>query len=366
MTVVAAYYGGWKSPPEPIVTWQGSSPWGVDASDNVFMGNFPERFPDYGAVDEDQQWVIDRHLSDAAAAGVGVFAVNWYRDDFLSYAADRIAASGVAPGVKFCIQWSNHYTSMSATAAQRPYIFEGVRRAALRMSSPRYWTRSGKPVLILFSAVHLDDAIRVATGQPVAYTPSLAERNALIADIRSVVGNVLDGDASGGISGSTVSSSINPGPYLVLMTGDGGWAQVSGVDAMTSYNTQKGQFADGLRFARSYDELATATRQSWGSGNKLAAANNKKHWPCVMSGWDKRPWGGTVEDPLHDNCLPDGSQLLAHCLDARAAAQIDTAEKTVFVYAWNEFGEGGFVQPTAGYADSRLWAIESLSSTQPI
>jgi len=359
VTVVVAYYGGWKTPPEPIVTWHGSNPWGLDPSNNVYMANYPERFPLYGAINEDDQNVIDQHLLDAESAGVGVFAVNWYRDDYQSYPVNRMETSTVANSVKFCIQWSNHYTSMSPTAANKPYLFEGVRRAALRMSNPRYWYKEGKPVLILFSGTHLDDVIRTSLGQTIAYTPTTADRNAIISDIRNIVGNVLSGDLTGGIVGNTVSSSANPGPYLVIMSTS--WLSVSGVDASTNYNIRSGTFNGTSRFAHSFSEMKEAAEKSWVSNDTIARANGKKSWPCLMSGWDKRPWGGTVEDLLADNCQPDISQLREHCVRARGFANTPTADNTVFVYAWNEFGEGGWVQPTVGIGHARLDALKLLS-----
>lgn len=362
VTVVAAYYGGWKTPPEPIVTWQLPSPWGVNPDNNLYMGNFPERFPLYGAVNEDDQNVIDQQLLLAESAGVGVFAVNWYRDEFVSYGATRIAASTVAPSVKWCVQWSNHYTSMSPTAANKPYLYEGMRRAALRMNGDRYWLKSGKPVIILFSATHLDDVIRVENGQTVSYTPTLAQRNALVADVRNVVGNVLNGDLTGGISGSTVSVSANPGPYLVIMTADSGWAQVTGIDAITLYNVRSGVFSGVTRLAHSFEEIKQATERQWGQCSTLAASNSKKFWPTVMAGWDSRPWGGTASDPLHDNCLPTEGEFRAHCITARQFAQTPVADKTVFVYAWNEFGEGGWIQPTPAIGNTRLDAVKLLSA----
>lgn len=325
------------------------------------MGDYPERHPLYGAINEDQQWVIDKHLKDAESVGVTAFAVNWYRDDYLSYALNRMEQSTVPTTIKYCIQWSNHYTSMSPTAANKPYLFEGIRRAALRMNAPNYWSKAGKPVFILFSAAHLDDVIRVSAGQPVSYTPSLSERNLLITDIRNIVGNVLTGNSTGGISGSTVAASANPGPYLVLMTTDSGWYQVTGVEAFTNYNTRTGTYSDGVRYAHNFNELALAARQSWGSGHYNARIYNKKHWPCVMAGFDQKPWGGTTSDPLNDNCLPTTEAFIGHCWDAKVMANHSTADNTVFLYAWNEFGEGGWIQPTPLIGTKLLDAVKILT-----
>lgn len=326
------------------------------------MGNYPDRWPVYGTVDEDQQWVIDRHLEDAEQYGISVFAVNWYRDDYQSYPVERMKASASASATKWCVQWSNHYNSMSPTESQKTYLLEGVRRAGLHMGGARYWTKDGKPVLMFFSATHLDDVIRIGLGQPVSYTPSLAERTALVVDIKNVIGNVLAGDSTGGISGTTVGPSANPGPYLVLMTSDSGWAQVSGIDALTAYNARNGSYPGGIRHAHSFRELEQATELSWATGTAAAKANGKKWWPTVMSGWDRRAWGGTESDPLADNCQPETAEFERHCRTARGFANNPTADRTVFLYAWNELGEGGWVMETNGPGTSRLEAVKSMTT----
>lgn len=324
------------------------------------MGNYPERFPTYGAVDEDNQAVIDNHLALAESAGIDVFAVNWYADEYLSYSIDRMCASSSTSSVKVCVQWSNHYASMHATYGTKAYLFEGVRRAALRFSSPRYWKKDGRPVFILFAHDHLDDCIRSAAGQSAAYTPTLAQRNALVSDVRNVVGNVLSGNLTGGISGQSVSQSQNPGPYFVLMTDDDGWHRVTGIDATTRYNARSGQFGAEYRLARSYNEMRQAAFQGWTYAGSIALTRGKARWPVVMAGFDARPWGGTSADPLHDNCLPSIDEFSAHLRDAKYFASRNGMDGTVFLYAWNEFGEGGWVQPTPLIGSTRIDAIKSI------
>lgn len=360
VTIVAAYFGGWKTPPEAAVTWYQPSPWGVNGVNNLYMGNYPERFPTYGAADEDSQEIIDQQLLLADSAGIDVFAVNWYRDEYLSYAATRIAASAVAPSVKWCLQWSNHYASMHATYGTKAWLFEGIRLAAIRMTGDRYWKKNGKPVLIIFSHSHLDDCIRSATGQLAGYTPTLAERNALAKDVQNIVGNVLSGIASGGISGTTVSESANSGAYLVLMTNDLEWHRVTGVDATTDYSVRTGSYAGTTRLSHSYTEMRQAAFQDWTYAGSVALTRGKARWPTVIAGFNANPWGGTASDPLHDNCLPTIEEFQAHITEAKYFATRNGMDGTVFLYAWNEFGEGGWIQPTSAIGTSRLDAIKSI------
>lgn len=351
MTIVAAYMPGWKSPCEPqcVSTW-GTAPW-VNTPNLNWMGDHPERHPNYGAVNEDDQAIIDSHLEGAAIAKIDVFAVNWFRGWACEYGIQRILASTSASPVKAFVQWSNHYDSMSASSSTKPFLYEGIRLAALYMvNAPRYWTRAGRPVLALFSSQHLDDVIRYTNGRPASYVPTTAERSALVADIRNVVGNVLSGDTSGGIVGSTVAPSANPGPFLVVY--DTTWGPVVGVDAMTYYSQHNIVINPGapnqlVRCAHSYDEIMTGCSQVWGTGASRVAPWGKEFWPIAQaSGWGRQPWGGTLGDPLADNCKPTKAQFRQHCLDVKAQMQLATSGGVGFFYAWNEPGESHPINPT--------------------
>ena len=88
--------------------------------------------------------------------------------------------------------------------------------------------------------------------------------------------------------------------------------------------------------------------------------------PCVNGGWDCRPWekGGLYKG---DNAVPScyspdrtPSTQYQHVKNAglwlnhnRANALDDLA----VVYAWNENGEGGYIEPTIGNNGTILQAV---------
>jgi hypothetical protein len=362
--VVAAYYGGWKKPAEPAVAvFAGVDPWGNNNIRPQFMADYPDRWPDYGRVDEDNQEIVDKHLAQAASVGITAFAVNWYHDTILNYGADRMAASTVYPEVKFCLEWSNHFNEMDGNQTKTNYL-EWVRRGAVRMSSPRYFKKGGKPVFIMFSSDSLDDVIRIGLGHATraAYTPTKSDRDALIADLRNVISNVLNGIANGGISGTTVSvpSPANP-PYIVLQTVDSGWGQVVGIDALSRYNIHEGVYPDGTRNARSFKELVLGSQQYWLRGLALAESNGKKFWVTASPGWNKKPWGGSA-NPLDDNVLPTEAEWRSFLRLARFWTATKPASDNIVFTTWNEFGEGHWIQPTEGIGETRLNAVKLLTN----
>ncbi len=313
------YYGGWRSPPEQGVTWQGGSPWEALAA-------FPERLPEYGPVNEDDQGIIDRHLWQAQAAGIDGFGACWYADEFLSYAAQRMAASKVTAPTGFYLCWDNSPRG-DARKNTRAWMLAGAEKVKGYTSSPRYLKISDRPVVMLCATTGIDACIRAEKGAPATYTPTAAERGELLGAMKAAMGTV----------------------YLAVQIHSNDWINTPGIDALTFYNIRTGYFNGASRFARSYAEMTQGCEQAWAYWKAEAAKRGIAYWPTAMAGWDRKPWGGTAGDPLHDNCTPpNDAAITAHLRKALAQGP-----HTVLC-AWNELGEGSFVQPSAGYPNR--WA----------
>ena len=309
------YYPGWKSPPDRGVTWQGTSPWAA-------LSGYPERLPETGAVTEDSQPMIDRHLWQAAAAGIDAFGVCWYADEYSSYGARRMAASTVKAPVQWFIIWDNAPRG-DARKSTRAWLLSSARKVPAYTSNARYMRHAGKPVVMLLATSGLDACIRAEKGRPDSYTPTPAERGELLGAMRAAMGSV----------------------YLVLQPPNVGWLDTPGIDAITFYNIRGGTFDGVYRNARSFAEMTVGCRQGWAYWGERAKARGLGYWPTAMAGWDRRPWGGTAGDPLHDNCTPpNDAAITAHLRDALAYPA-----DHVVLCAWNELGEGSFVQPSQGY-----------------
>ncbi len=396
--VVAAYFPGYQV---PSPTWFYPSPWGESdgtaySANNVHMarykGRIPINWPTSGAGDitvnpvdpttntlgnEATQTIIDQHLAWADRGGIGAFSVNWYQDDFASYACDLMASSTSTAVCKFFVQWSNHFSAMNAATSTRAFFFEGIRRASLRMGAARYWRRNGKPVLAIFSVTQMDDVIRKNLGYTTqgAYTPSAADRQNLLACIHNIAANVIHGDTTGGIVsgdttvGSTTVVALASGAattcHLVIM--DSAWSTYAGVDATCEYNVTQGLFDGAFRNPHSYAEMRVAVQQSWVTGTSRAlSGGGSKHWVHASPGWDHLPWGPSG-DPLYDNCLPTVSERRQHFVDARNYAAAHAADSDGIIFLpWNELGEGTWVIPTPdiGFEGLDACALMSASGLQ--
>jgi hypothetical protein len=118
-----------------------------------------------------------------------------------------------------------------------------------------------------------------------------------------------------------------------------------------------------------YAELVAANRLAWDGSRDLP------YIPIMTAGWDRRPWEGPagLNQPL-GYFYPDRTpQQFADFLRDAIVWMDKHPEQTitehmVLIYAWNEFGEGGYITPTQGDSDGKyLKALRSvlMPATQP-
>lgn len=69
--------------------------------------------------------------------------------------------------------------------------------------------------------------------------------------------------------------------------------------------------------------------------------------PLVMAGWDKRPWEKKENSLYYVNRTP--KLFKQHLKNAvKFVNERDCKPKMILIFAWNEYGEGGYLAPTAG------------------
>ncbi len=85
--------------------------------------------------------------------------------------------------------------------------------------------------------------------------------------------------------------------------------------------------------------------------------------PYIPAGWNPRPWGdprAAFENPSYEqltNILYTIKEML------RNGDSYNIANKKMLtIYAWNEFGEGGYLAPTAGEGYLKLDAVKNIFS----
>ncbi|MFI5379026.1 MAG: glycoside hydrolase family 99-like domain-containing protein [Tepidisphaerales bacterium] len=314
-TVGAYYFDGWSGkssrwPDDP--DWQKLNP--PTHLTRRMLAEFPERQPVWGWRDDGLE-IMEKQIDLAADHGISFFSFCWYWDRDPQKLADQCLHTGLNlflrarnnHRLKFCLLVANH----------PPFLLQGVedwRKAAGHwmplLTHKQHATVGGKPLLILFNPSN-----------------SSAE----------------------GIEQLQAAAKAAGLPGLAVAGCGGGDIKV-GFTHRTHYNIVPG-YAGGSE-QHKYAELVAAHKAAW------RGSREQPYMPEVTAGWDKRPWEG--ENGLGQrpgSYFPDRSPEQFGQFLRDAIRWMDehpeqtTAERMVLVYAWNEFGEGGYIGPTKGDPD---------------
>jgi hypothetical protein len=314
-TVGAYYFDGWAGSSE---RWRDDPQWTrLNPPTHLtrrLLEEFADREPAWGWRDDTLD-VMERQIALAADHGISFFAFCWYwnkdpqkleRDP--KHTGLRLFLQAKNNNrMKFCLLVANHAGYLFQDAGDWAKAAEGW---LPYFKHPQHVAVDGKPLAIIFNPRNADQA-------------GLAEVQAVA--------------RKAGVPGVAIAAC------------GGGDANVSFTHS-THYNIVPGYAAPPE--ARKYDELIEAHQRAW------RGTRQRPYLPTLTVGWDKRPWEG--ERGLGQKpgwYFPDRTPgQFAAALES-AIAWMDahpdqtTAERIVMLYAWNEFGEGGYLAPTKGDAE---------------
>lgn len=311
-----------------------------------------------------EQWATDWQMREAAAAGIDVFAVNFYwsetQDNWADYAMDLMQTSSVANKPKHCITWANSDGAVTTLARLNAMIDTWHARFA----DSNYWRINDKPVLFIFSFGAAGD-----TGVTIFGSASQA------AGLAALTAHIQARLAALGTSAPNGAHIVMCGqvenPFWTGRVGNwvgrlelAGAAAASGYSYTSTYANVTQDEATGGTFTgvfppggvRSYTDLVDVGVKR----NEYVARSNARipHWPCVMTGRDSRPWM-TYNAPTRSNSWVQGEpRALRRALADAASRAVESHNATpsgarlvpvITVYAWNELAEcGSGLMPTNG------------------
>lgn len=332
---------------------------------------FPERRPVLGWYREGDPEVADWHIRWAVEHGITFFAYDWYWSR-----GERQLEHALHQGyfrarhrnlLKFCLLWANHNAPGTSShddclAVTRFWIANYFRR-------PEHLRVDGRPVIIVFSP------------------------DRLTADLGT------DGvkRAFEAMRGECERAGLG-GLHVVACVPDVGVARqcaVEGYDAVTAYTWPHLGVPEGRLYAP-FETLLEGYRRNWA---QIADSAGIPLLPPICGGWDSRPWHGENQLVRFDR-TPD--LFRRHLLDARefleargagiasgrtpvigtaaapgtatgsgaesgtglpggpGALAVSGVRPIVLIEAWNEFGEGSYVEPQREFGFGYLDAIREV------
>lgn len=326
VNIGAYYFDGWAGQNASKEPWAQNAPTHLTKR---MVEEFPMREPLWGWRDDALE-IMERQIDLAADNGITFFAFCWYwQDNKQAINIDAINKDPKHIGLelflraknshrlKFCLLVANH-TGAEITGA------ENWKQAAKfwmqYFKNPRYVTVDKKPLVIIFH-------------------PAGADKDGL-----SNMQEVATGE---GLPGFAVAACGKGNVNI-------------GFGYRTHYNVIPGYTAGSEQ--HKYSELLAAQMKAWGGSSQ------QPYIPAVISGWDKRPWEESISSQgwyypdrtpeQFSNCIKEAIQWMNKNPDQT------TKERIILIYAWNEYGEGGYIAPTKGDPDGRyLKAIRSLVKT---
>ncbi len=266
----------------------------------------------------DTQEVMDQEIAAAKAGGLDYWAFDYYGNaNSITGALNKYMASAQKADMKFSLLVLPQATTASDWPASAVQYFQ---------DSQYVKVVNGRPLVYAFAA-----------GSPIT--------KASMDSLRAAA------QAAG-----------LPNPYIVWMTwnvNDGKVAEL-GLDAVSAYALAPTGTAETVQ---PYSNLVNVDEQFWNTAKTLGL----KTVPIVTTGWDPRPcyaypppWGEGNHTAV---AVGTASEIASHLQSAFTWIDSNTPvsePRTIIMYAWNEYAEGGWLAPLLQTGAERLNAINQV------
>ena len=335
----AYYFDGWSG---PLTNFH---------FNGLVNGPYQNRQPLTGWRDN-SPCAVEQQLALARRFGINYFVFLWYHDPLL-YEEDDLNSAlqitrGLADrhGMKFAIMYTDHNPFTVSPGDWPAAVDEWIGY----MADPDYVRVNGKPMLVVYDT----DAMRQAFGSSAAVTDAFNQLRAA-AQSHGLAGVYIVG---GILAGYDAIHGYGSFPDLSIV-------QADGYDAVSMYNWSFGD----VRGEQPFAVLAEAGQWIWG---QAALSSALPFIPTAMAGWDARPW---YDPPTWFRRSP--GEVAAHVCSAitwansnlRLRPEPPSEPPLVFIEAWNELGEGGYLAPTVGdgtsYGDSLAEMLAAPACSPP-
>lgn len=305
----------------------------------------PAPRPLLGFYDDSLPEVNDWHIKWALEHGISFFCFDWYwnagEHRLLRTLEDGFLKSRYCNLMKFCIHWCNHGLDWKDRPGgrptdedfQAPALVEMVSYMADRyFSLPNYLTVDGRPVLVIWDTARLIQA----NGGPEGFSRAVDEMNRAL--------------RAKGIKDI----------YLIAI-GTGRLNEPAGFDAMTGYGYYGTDYDSRYEwrggYSIPYDEMVTHYETTW---KGITGRSGLPYLLPIGTNWDSRPRHGDRAAVIRDK-TPDKFARMCRA----ALGYIDERLNMAIIEAWNEWGEGSFLEPDQEWGFAFLDAVRATFSDAP-
>lgn len=307
--------------------WRDYGAWSV-------LNDFPERRPILGYANDGSPEVVDWQIKWALDHGIKFMIYDWYWSK-----GGRYYEEGLNDGflkakhqdkMQFCLLWANHngkgsHSEQDMLDVTKYWIDNYFKR-------PNYLKVDGKNVMVIFN--------------PGGITEDMGKDDAKTAFVKM---NKLCEDS--GVGGLYLVACAGPSPDYLKTLADEGYAAISGYNY--PWAGDKGQNV------APYKWMVDAYKDIW---EQMAAMSSVPYIPLCESGWDSRPWNGPKARVRTGKSAELWQEMLANAkaYNDDPKHKLPGGKKLVFCEAWNEYGEGDYIEPTAGDGFDYLEAVRKV------
>ncbi|MBN1420321.1 MAG: glycoside hydrolase family 99-like domain-containing protein [Planctomycetes bacterium] len=304
------YFPGWS--PDQLDRWKKQQ-------------DFPEREPVLGWYAEGKPEVADWHIKWAVENGISFFIYDWYwrngKEELGAGLNDGFLKARYRDAMRFAVMWANHkpfadHTPEQLLAVTDTWIEHYFRR-------PNYLRVGGKPYASFFAPRELLSCL--GSEEKVRAALDGMRARARAAGLPGIHIAACGGSAAGGLASLARA----------------------GFDSVTGYN-----------YARTGAVAQQSVHRQFLLGHEavweaLGGSGVVPYTPLLTVGWDSRPWHGPRAMRRFGRRSEDFAEGLA-----RLKAYLDAKEERMAILeAWNEWGEGSYIEPNAGFGFEDLEAI---------
>ncbi len=320
----AFYFPGWYS---QSGYWKDLKGLPDSRSPNV---PWPDREPLLGYYAEEDVKVADQHIEWASQFGVTFFAYDWYWDGkstYLNHAVDNFIKAPNNSKLKFSLLWANHSVVPRSLKEFDDMVDYWMKHY---LAHPQFYRIEGKPVIFVFSNGQLE-----------------TDANKFGWSANALLKRADDFAKVGGLSGIYFVATTNARPSDAIEAG----LSAQGFSAYTGWNyvaaRDASPVADYQSMVDTYLDFYGSAKSTKGILSYIAPAS---------PGWDSRTWGGKL---LRENPTPEKfKQMLIGAKDL-VGSNKSNIPNILMIEAWNEFGEGAFIEPTQKWGFEYLQVIRS-------